>query len=72
MSYLGLATRPCEFLQGEWRNEDTVKMAAKEKNSGTTTGYEARWAHLEARARQPTIGQTVDRAMAAIEFGRRS
>ena len=47
-------------------------MAAKEKNSGTTTGYEARWAHLEARARQPTIGQTVDRAMAAIEFGRRS
>ena len=28
---------------------------------------EARWAHLKARARQPTIGQTVDRAMAAIE-----
>ena len=24
---------------------------------------EARWAHLKARARQPTIGQTVDRAM---------
>ncbi len=28
---------------------------------------EARWAHLEAEARQPTIGQTVNRAMAAIE-----
>ena len=28
---------------------------------------EARWPHLKARARQPTIGQTVDRAMAAIE-----
>ena len=28
---------------------------------------EARWAHLKARARQPTIGQTVDQAMAAIE-----
>ena len=28
---------------------------------------EARWAHLKAQARQPTIGQTVDRAMAAIE-----
>ena len=28
---------------------------------------EARWPHLKARARQPTIGQTVDRAMTAIE-----
>ena len=28
---------------------------------------EARWAHLKARARQSAIGQTVDRAMAAIE-----
>ena len=28
---------------------------------------EARWAHLKAQARQPTIGQTVDRAMTAIE-----
>ena len=28
---------------------------------------EARWAHLKARARQPTIGQTVDEAMTAIE-----
>ena len=28
---------------------------------------EARWARLQARARQPTIGRTVDRAMAAIE-----
>ena len=28
---------------------------------------EARWAHLKAQARQPTIGQTVDQAMAAIE-----
>ena len=28
---------------------------------------EARWSHLQAQARQPTIGQTVDRAMAAIE-----
>ena len=28
---------------------------------------EARWAHLKARARQPTVGQTVDRAMTAIE-----
>ena len=46
-------------------------MAAKKKNCGTTTGYEARWAQPKARARQPTIGQTVDRAMAAIELGRR-
>ena len=28
---------------------------------------EARWACLKAEARQPTVGQTVDRAMAAIE-----
>jgi type I restriction-modification system DNA methylase subunit len=28
---------------------------------------EARWAHLKARARQPTIGQVVDDAMAGIE-----
>ena len=28
---------------------------------------EARWPHLKAEARQPTIGVTVDRAMAAIE-----
>ncbi len=28
---------------------------------------EARWSHLQAGARQPTIGQTVDNAMAAIE-----
>ena len=28
---------------------------------------EARWAHLRAQARQPTVGLTVDRAMAAIE-----
>ncbi len=28
---------------------------------------EARWGRLQAEARQPTIGQTVDRAMAAIE-----
>ena len=28
---------------------------------------EARWPHLKAQARQSTIGQTVDRAMAAIE-----
>ena len=28
---------------------------------------EARWLHLKAEARQPTIGVTVDRAMAAIE-----
>mgnify|MGYP001051147704 CR=1 FL=1 len=28
---------------------------------------EARWAHLEAQAKQPTIGQLVDDAMAAIE-----
>ncbi len=28
---------------------------------------EARWARLKSEARQPTIGQTVDRAMAAIE-----
>ena len=28
---------------------------------------EARWSHLKAQARQSTIGQTVDRAMTAIE-----
>jgi type I restriction enzyme M protein len=28
---------------------------------------EARWAHLKAQARQPTIGQLVDDAMAGIE-----
>ena len=28
---------------------------------------EARWSHLQAQARQPTIGQTVDDAMSAIE-----
>ena len=28
---------------------------------------EARWSYLQAQARQPTIGQTVDKAMSAIE-----
>ena len=28
---------------------------------------EARWGHLKAQARQPTIGQLVDEAMAGIE-----
>ena len=28
---------------------------------------EARWAHLSAQARQPTIGQAVDKAMAGVE-----
>ncbi len=28
---------------------------------------EARWGHLKAQARQPTVGQTVDAAMAAVE-----
>ena len=28
---------------------------------------EARWSHLKAQARQPTVGRTVDQAMAAIE-----
>jgi type I restriction enzyme M protein len=28
---------------------------------------EARWAHLKAQAKQPTIGQLVDDAMAGIE-----
>lgn len=27
----------------------------------------ARWAHLKAQARPPTVGQAVDRAMIAIE-----
>ena len=29
----------------------------------------ARWANLKAQARQPTVGQAVDRAMIAIERG---
>ena len=28
---------------------------------------EARWSHLKAQARQPTVGQFVDGAMAGIE-----
>ena len=31
---------------------------------------EARWSHLRAQARQPTVGLTVDQAMAAIERDR--
>ena len=33
---------------------------------------EARWRHLQARAKQPTVGETVDDAMAAIERDNRS
>ena len=33
---------------------------------------EARWGHLQARAKQPTIGSDVDEAMAAIERDNRS
>ena len=54
-----------------------ARMPAKRKTSGTRPSYvsknifwvphEARWGRLQAEARQPTIGQTVDRAMAAIE-----
>lgn len=28
---------------------------------------EARWSHIQAQAKQPSIGQTIDRAMEAIE-----
>jgi len=51
-----------------------MRVATKQTNGGAATGYEAElWAMADAlrgskpEARQPTIGQTVDRAMAAIE-----
>ena len=30
---------------------------------------EARWSHLQANAKQPSIGKLIDEAMAAIEVG---
>ncbi len=54
-------------VQAEW-GED----AAEDRDEYTAENIfwvprEARWARLRNEARQPTIGQTVDRAMAAIE-----
>ncbi len=46
--------------------------AAEDRDEYTAKGIfwvppEARWDHLKAQARQPTVGQTVDDAMAAVE-----
>ena len=51
----------------EWGGE-----AAEDRDEYTAENIfwvpqEARWTHLKAQARQSTIGQTMDRAMAAIE-----
>ncbi len=51
----------------EWGEE-----AAEDRDEYTAENIfwvprEARWARLKAEARQPAVGQTVDRAMAAIE-----
>ena len=51
----------------EWGEE-----AAEDRDEYTAENIfwvppEARWAHLKGQARQPTVGQTVDKAMAAIE-----
>ena len=51
----------------EWGEE-----AAEDRDEYTAENIfwvprEARWGHLKGQARQPTIGQTVDRAMEAIE-----
>jgi len=51
----------------EWGEE-----AAEDRDEYTAENIfwvpaEARWAHLQAQARQPTVGVSVDRAMAAIE-----
>ena len=52
---------------GEWGEE-----AAEDPDEYTAEAIfwvppEARWAHLSAQARQPTIGQAVDKAMAGVE-----
>ena len=56
-----------EMVLAEWGEE-----AAEDRDEYIAENIfwvpaEARWARLRAGARQPTIGQTVDRAMAAIE-----
>ena len=56
-----------EAVVAEWGGE-----AAEDRDEYTAENIfwvpqEARWIHLQAQARQSTIGQTVDRAMAAIE-----
>ncbi len=49
---------------GEHFAEDRDAYTAK---SVCWVSREARWSHLHAQARQPTVGQAVDEAMAAIE-----
>ena len=56
-----------EAVEAEWGGE-----AAEDRDEYIAENIfwvpqEARWAHLQAQARQSTIGQTVDKAMAAIE-----
>ncbi|WP_419950940.1 type I restriction-modification system subunit M [Candidatus Palauibacter sp.] len=51
----------------EWGEE-----AAEDRDEYTAENIfwvpqEARWAHLKGQARQPTVGETIDRAMEAIE-----
>ncbi len=54
-------------VRAEWGDEAAEDRDEYIAESIFWVPQEARWAHLKARARQPTIGQTVDRAMAAIE-----
>ena len=54
-------------LLAEWGEEAAEDRDEYVAESVFWVPAEARWAHLRAQARQPTVGQTVDEAMAAIE-----
>ena len=54
-------------VRAEWGEEATKDRDEYIAENIFWVPREARWGHLKAQARQPTIGQTVDRAMVAIE-----
>jgi type I restriction-modification system DNA methylase subunit len=44
-----------------------IKRTAEDAAAGEVVPKEARWSHLHANAKQPSIGKLIDEAMPAIE-----
>jgi type I restriction enzyme M protein len=59
-----------EAKRAELEKEDSSAVEDKDEYSADNVFWlpkEARWGHLQASARQPTIGRLIDEAMLAIE-----
>ena len=46
-----------------------IKRTAEDAAAGEVVPKEARWSHLHANAKQPSIGKLIDEAMPTIQFG---